>query len=177
MAFYSTIAEAAASDDLLSTLGINWQLLIIQIVAFTILVALLGKFVYPWLMKSVDERQKNIEEAQKASVEAQKMANSSKLEVEELLADARKEAAEIVSTAKEESAEIVSSGEEKARASAERIAKEAKADIARDVEAAKKSLHNETIELVALATEKVVGRKYSKDIDSGVIADAIKDNA
>ena len=65
MTFLSQFAsEAAAADkDLFSALGIDWRLLILQIIAFLILVVLLGKFVYPWLMKSVDERQAGIEAA------------------------------------------------------------------------------------------------------------------
>lgn len=170
------MAEASAgSGSLIDALGIDWRLLIIQIVAFIILVALLGKFVYPWLMKSVDERQKNIEEAQRASVEAQSQANKTKLEVEELLDKARKEASEIVATAKDEASEIVVQGEDKARTAAERIAKEAHDSLARDVEAVKKELHNETLELIALATEKVVGKTHAKTADAKVIADALKE--
>ncbi len=46
--------EEVASGDILTTLGIHWELLVFQIIAFLILVWALGKFVYPWLMKSVD---------------------------------------------------------------------------------------------------------------------------
>ncbi len=177
MTFYSLMAETAASGsgDLLGSLGIDWRLLIIQIIAFSILVALLGKFVYPLLMKSIDERQKNIDDAQKASEEAQKAANKTKLAVEELLSEARQEASAIVATAKEEATDIVAASEEKARTSAERIAAEAKKELARDVETAKKALHNDTLELIALATEKVVGKSHAKNIDAGIIADSLKE--
>lgn len=176
MAFYSFIAEASAgSGDLFSALGIDWRLLLIQIVAFSILVALLGKFVYPWLMKSIDERQKNIDAAQLASTEAQKQANQSKLEIEELLVKARKEASIIVASAKDEASAIVTTSEEKARANAERIALEAKQDIIRDVEAAKKELYNETLELVTLATEKVIGKTHSQKVDADLISASIKE--
>ncbi|NCS82941.1 hypothetical protein GW746_00790, partial [Candidatus Saccharibacteria bacterium] len=91
MTFYTTVAEATSgSGDLLSALGINWQLLIIQIVAFLLLVALLGRFVYPWLMKSVDQRQKDIEDAKNASIEAQRAAQQSQKDGEALLDEARR---------------------------------------------------------------------------------------
>ena len=89
-------ASDGAAGDIFTALGIDWKTLILQIVAFLILVWLLGKFVYPWLMKSVDERQKNIEEAAKAAKQAQESAAESEAETAELLATARKEAAEIV---------------------------------------------------------------------------------
>ena len=51
---------------------------------------------------------------------------------------------------------------------------DAKDDIAKEVVAAKEALHNETIELVALATEKVVGKTMTKSIDDEVIRSALK---
>ena len=177
MTFLSQFAEATeAQGDIFSTLGIDWRLLIIQIVAFLILVFLLGKFVYPWLMKSVDERQANIEAASKAAVKAQKAAQASQETVAELLAEARKEAAEIVSTAKTESAEIVSLSEKKAQKNAERIIADAQGQLAKDVENARKVLYNDTLELVGLATEKVVKAKLDKKADSDLIAAAIKES-
>ncbi|NCO10413.1 F0F1 ATP synthase subunit B [Candidatus Saccharibacteria bacterium] len=177
MTFYTTVAEATSgSGDLLSALGINWQLLIIQIVAFLLLVALLGRFVYPWLMKSVDQRQKDIEDAKNASIEAQRAAQQSQKDGEALLDEARREATDIVATAKQEASDIVSTSEEKSRLVAERIAKEARDDIGRDVEAARKQLRAETLELVALATEKVVGKVHTKKPDEALIAEALKES-
>jgi hypothetical protein len=37
-------------------------------------------------------------------------------------------------------------------------------------------LHNETIDLVAMATEKVVGKTVSSSVDAGVIKDALKES-
>jgi len=174
--FYYTVAEATSgSGDLLSALGINWQLLIIQIVAFLLLVTLLGKFVYPWLMKSIDQRQKDIDDAKNASIEAQKFAQQGQKDIEELLDQARSEATEIVTTAKQEASDLVASSEEKSRLVAERIAKEAQDDIARDVEAAQKQLRTETLELVALATQKVIGSVHTKKPDEALIAQALKE--
>ena len=176
MTFLSQFAETApaAGGDIFSTLGIDWRLLIIQIVAFLILVFLLGKFVYPWLMKSVDERQANIEAASKAAVEAQKSAEANKEAVAELLAKARKEAAEIVATAKLESAEMVSASEKKAQKAAEQIAQNAHDQLEKDVANARKVLYNDTLELVGLATEKVIAKKLDTKADSELIATAIK---
>jgi len=175
MTFLRQFAEATeAQGDIFSTLGIDWRLLIIQIVAFLLLVALLGRFVYPWLMKSVDERQANIEAASKAAVKAQKAAQANQEKVAELLAEARKEAAEIVSTAKLESAEMISTSEKRAQKSAERIVADAHDQLEKDVANARKQLYNDTLELVATATEKVIGTKLDAKTDSDLIANAVK---
>lgn len=174
----TTIAEAAnreAGGDLLSALGIDWRLLLIQIAAFLVLVWVLGRFVYPWLMKSVDERQKNIEEAAKAAKKAHESAVEAQSETAELLAEARKEAAAIVETAKLEAAELTSSSETRARTTAEKIVADAHAQIEKDIDKARRELHDETLELVSLATEKVVRGTHTKKADAAVIADALKE--
>ncbi len=172
--FAATEATTTGSSDIFSALGINWMLLIFQIVAFLILVALLAKFVYPWLMKSVDERQDKINAASKAASEAQAAAADAEVRVEKLLKKARGEAADIVATAKLESATALAASEEKAKKRAEQIVADAQDEIQKEVIAAKTALHNETLELVALATEKVVGKTVSAKIDESLIADALK---
>jgi F-type H+-transporting ATPase subunit b len=162
------------SGDLFGALGIDWRLLVLQIVAFIILVWLLGKFVYPYLMKSVDKRQADIEAAAKAAKDAQESASETQQETARLMAEARKEAAEIVSTAKLEASELSSATEAKARSTAEKIVADAHEQLTKDIDAAKRELHNETLELVALATGKVIGSKLDKKTDETLIKDSLK---
>ena len=171
---FASEATPAAEGGIFEALGINWQILILQIIAFLILVVLLGKFVYPWLMKNVDERRANIEAANKAATEAQAAASDAEERVAKLLKQARTEANEIVQTAKLESTSMVASAEEKAKKRADQIIADATSDIDKQVIAAKKALHNETLELVALATEKVVGKALSAKTDDALIADVLK---
>jgi F-type H+-transporting ATPase subunit b len=168
------ITQFAASSNIFSSLGIDWKSLVLQIIAFLILVFVLGKWVYPWLMKSVDERQAGIEAAAKATAEAQKAAEENKDAVAELLAEARKEANDILATAKLESSQTLSASEEKARKIAERIAADAHDQLDKDVANARKTLYNDTLELVGLATEKIIHKKLDKKADSELIADAVK---
>ncbi len=164
----------APSGDVFSALGINWMTLIFQIVAFLLLVWLLGKFVYPWLIKSVDERQEKIAAGTKAAAEAQAAAVAAEARIEKLLKKARVEAADIVATAKLESASALAASEEKAKKRADQIVADAKADIEKEVIGAKKALHNETLELVALATTNVTSKLVDGASNEALIADALK---
>lgn len=176
MNFLSTFAETAEVEgNVFSALGIDWTLLILQIVGFLLLVVLLGKFVYPWLMKQVDDRQKNIEQAAEVAKQAQASAEKNQAEVEKLLAEARKEAADIVSTAKLEATEMVATSEAKAKSSAEKIVADAQAQISKDIDKARRELHDETLELVALATEKVIQKKLDKKADEALITSLLKE--
>jgi len=164
-----------SSNNVFVALGIDWKLLILQIVAFLILVWLLGKYVYPWLMKSVDERQDAIEAGAKAAEEAKLKAEKAEKDVATLLAVARKEAKDIVSTAKDEATAAVEVAESKAVGRAKKIVESAHEQIEKDVIAAKKTLHNETIDLVAEATEKILGSSVDSKIDQKVVTQAIKE--
>lgn len=171
----TTFAEtSAASGNVFKSLGIDWQMLILQIIAFLLLVFILGKWVYPWLIKSVDERQEKIDAASKAATDAQKTAADAEEKVQELLQQAQTDAAEIVATAKAESAASMSAAEEKAKKRADQIVSDAKDDIQKEVIAAKDALHKETIELVALATEKVIGKTVNAKVDEKLITEALK---
>ncbi len=164
-----------AAANVFTSLGIDWQMLVLQIIAFLLLVWGLGKWVYPWLMKSVDDRQKAIEDAAAAAAEAKNAAEKAEENMEALLADARKQATDIVNTARLESANALSAAEEKARLTGERIIAEAHQQLDKDITAAQKALHDQTLELVSLATAKVVGKVNSKSFDNALIAEVLKD--
>ena len=169
------LANASGDANLMTTLGIDWKLLLLQIAAFLVLVFVLGKFVYPWLMKQVDERQENIEQAAKAASKAQAAAANSQEETAKLLKEARKEANDIIATAKLEATEMRNQLESKAKLTAEKIVAEAQSQLQKDIDSAKRDLHNETLTLISLATEKVVRGTITKAADEKVITEALAD--
>ncbi len=170
-------AQTASSTSPLDTLGIDVKQLVGQIIAFVILVWVLNRYVFPVLMKAVDERQKRIDESNAAAAAAAKQATETEARLQKMLKAARSEAADIVTTAKEEAATMMAKSEEKSKVQAERIVAQAHESIDKDVLAAKKALHNETIELVAQATEKVVGKTVSENIDKQIIAESLEEVA
>lgn len=159
----------------IATLGIDGTLLLFQLIAFGLLVFALSKWVFPVFIRTIDKRQAMIEESTRAAVDAEKHAAKTQAEIDKLLSKARGEAREIVATAKEESAGMIADAEAKSKQQAEHILSAAQESIAKEVFAAKKELHNQTIELVAQATEKVVGGAMSAPVDKKIIASALKD--
>jgi F-type H+-transporting ATPase subunit b len=168
-------SSGAPDESLVGMLGIDWKMLVFQIVAFLVMLLLLSKFVYPWLIKSVDERQKKIEIGAKAAAEAQDKALEAEKRISKLMSEARIEANEIVAAAKAEATETLNETEEKSRQLADRIATSAQKQIDKDVLAAKNALRGEMVELVALATEKVAGKVVSNKVNNELITDAVKD--
>lgn len=174
---YMAVAATAEAEnsDLFASLGIDWKMLLLQSIAFLILLWLLSKYVFPVLIKMIDEREAKIAEGQKAAEEATKQAESTKDDVAKLLKEARREAAEVVATAKDQANKMIADSDEKAKQRAERIVASAQDDITKEVDAARTALRNETLELVALATEKVAGSAISKSVDETQIKSALKE--
>lgn len=168
---------ATESDGIFGTLGIDWKVLILQAIAFGILVFILAKWVYPPILKMLDRREKLIEDSVKAAKEASQKAEESAVKVAERLKKARDEADDIVSAAREQSAQILTDSEKEAQRRAEQTVESARQQLARDVEAARNVLRDETINLVATATEKVVGEKVDARADAKIIDKAIKESA
>lgn len=173
-AFLSTLASTTSDDSILGSLGIDWMLLGVQVVAFLIAVAVLAKFVYPVFLKIIDERQEKIDASVKAAEAAQEKAEGAEEEVEKLLAVARKEAVEIVATAKSEASQMVEKAEKSAKAKSERIVAEAHEDIQKEIAGAKKTLEKDVMALVkqaaSIATQGVADAK----LDTAMIKKSIE---
>lgn len=174
MQLLTTFAEASGGGDVFSALGIEWQTLVFQIVGFIILVIVMMKWVYPVLIKSVDERQRKIDEGLKAARDASDNAAKVQADIDAKLTEARKTAKDIVATAREESAAIIDDASQKAKVQTERSLALANEQITKDVQSARQALEATTIDLIARATEKVVQRSYTSSDDKEIIATSLK---
>lgn len=168
-------AESTGKSNIFTALGIDWTLLIIQIIAFLILVALLTKFVYPVLLRAIDKREADIEAGARAAEQARAEAAASEARVEKLLETARNDAAHILETAHKESTAMVQAAEEKAAKKSEHMIKQAEARLKTDIAEARASLQRETTELVALATTKIVRDKVDAGKDAALIKRTLKE--
>jgi F0F1-type ATP synthase membrane subunit b/b' len=75
----------------------------------------------------------------------------------------------------EQATAAIEAAESKAKQRAEVIVASAHEQISKDVIAAKKELRNETIDLVALATEKVIGNTVNAKVDDKLIAKSVEE--
>jgi len=174
------VASTAGHEEsagLFQALGIDWKLLIEQGLAFLILVFVLGKFVYPALIKAVDARRDTIEAGMKEAKQAEEALVRAEEKVGDMLADARKEADEIIARSHQEASAMVSEAEDKAKSRAEQIVADARTQLDVDVRKARETLKGETIKLVALATEQIIEEKLDEKKDTKLISTALKEQA
>jgi F-type H+-transporting ATPase subunit b len=147
----------------MEALGINFGLLIIQIVAFAIVFLTLNAWVYQPMLDMMENRKKKIAQGlEDARVAAEARAN------------AEKDAAKIVADAQAESSKVVREATERATAAGKEVkaAAEAEAVKARDAALAEAELERNRIlgdlrgqvaALAIAATNKLVGESLSKD--------------
>ena len=172
--FAAAEAHAEEKTDILTGLGIDFTLLIMQLIAFLILVWALSKFVYPVFMKIIDERQAKMDEAVKAAEIAEKKAEAAQDKVEEQLKKARTEAADIVATAKAEATQMVEKAESQASTRSERIVAEAHEEIQKDILAARTQLQSETAKLVKQAAGYAIGNVADGKLDDALIKKSVQ---
>jgi F-type H+-transporting ATPase subunit b len=166
-------SSSQSSPGLLQALGIDGKLLIEQAIAFLILVFILGKFVYPALVKAIDARRDQIEAGMKEAKEAQEALEKAEVKVSDLLVEARREADEIIARSHQEATAMVADAEEKAKNRAEQIVADARTQLDAEVRKAREALKSETIKLVALATEHVINEKLDEKKDANLIKGAL----
>jgi F-type H+-transporting ATPase subunit b len=144
---------------LFAAFGVNWKLLLVQAVNFTLLLSVLTYFLYRPVLKIIDERQKKIADSVKTAEEAARRLQDAKSESEQIVGGAAREAEGLVAQARtraeERGQEIMKGAEARAQATlkdaAER-AEEAK-------RAALKESQKEIARTAMLAAEKILREK------------------
>lgn len=169
------LVASTSSPGLFEALGIDWKLLLEQAVAFGILVAILAKFVYPPLMKAVDNRREQIEASMKEAKASHEALEKAEIKAAELLGAARKDADDILARSHQEAAAMVAEAEVKAKQRADQIVKDARAQLDNDVAKARQALKADTVKLVAAATEQIIGEKLDARKDAELIKKSLKE--
>lgn len=172
---YFANAEETGESGLLQALGIDPKQLLINTIAFLILVGILSKFVFPILIKSIEKRRETIEASLEEAKKSQQASEDAEKRVAALLAEARKEADEIVARSHSEAQAMVADAETKAKQRADQVVADARTQMNAEVVKARVALKKDTLKLVAVATEKIIGEKLDASRDAKLINNAINE--
>jgi F-type H+-transporting ATPase subunit b len=164
------LAEEGGSGigALFTALGLNLPALLFNAAAFLLVVAVLGKYVYPHLIKALDAKKDELEATARHEQEAKKALDAAEAKASEALNEARTAADEILASAKADATAQIEAARTKAAEQAERLVAEAREELARDI-TARRELKTETAKLVAAATEAVLDEKLDGDRDTKLI--------
>ncbi len=161
-------------SELLTKLGIDWKLLVAQIINFLILLFVLYKFAYGPILAILEKRQKKIEKGLKDAEVAGKKLEESEEKQKEILKKARTEAKDIVDKAHKQAEKSKSEIAAEAKGQAEKIIAGAKIEIEQEKQKTIAEIKAEIGGLVVAATEKVIEEKIDEKKDKELIERAIK---
>jgi len=160
-------------EELIHKFGIDWKLLLAQIVNFLVLLFLLRKFLYKPLIDLMNKRREKIvdglEKAKKGEEELEKIQELKEKE----LAKIQKEADVLISRAKEigdkKQQEILKEAEEKTK----KIVEEARGRIEIEKEKMLKEVRQDIANLVVDVTEKILKEKMDSQREKQMIDEVI----
>lgn len=156
-------------DQLITAFGIDWRVLIAQVIVFAILYFAFHKLALKPILDFVQERTAKIEDGVKNAQAATEALEEAKKEQENTLAEARKEAQTIIAAAREQAEVAAAADREKAAAEIAADLDRAKKQIEEQKEQVLRETQNQAVELVLAATEKVLREKLDTDADKALI--------
>ncbi len=137
--------------------------LIAQIIVFLILIWFTMKFIWPPIVKAMDERAKRIAEGLEAADRARKELAEADTQAAEELKKARAEAATIIERANQQGAQIVDKARSDAQEEAAKQKAAAQADIDNMAHRARAELRGQVATLAVAGAEKILGREVNAE--------------
>ena len=133
--------------------------LILQSIAMMIFVWFCMKFIWPPLLKAMDERRERIAEGLAASDLADKELAAAKVKVDEQINEARDKAGEIVDQANQRHSQILDQAKEDATAERGRQVTAAEAEIVQAANQAREELRTSVASLAVLGASKILEKE------------------
>jgi len=158
----------------------NFGLLIWTLLAFIIVLFILGKYAWPAIVKGLKQREQSIADSLSTAEKIKAEMALMKSENEVLLAKAREERAQMMKEARETKDKIISEAKDQAKLDANKIILEAQAAIDTQKMAALTEVKNQVGKLVIEVSEKVLrrelGNKEAQEAHIKGLVDEVKLN-
>lgn len=133
--------------------------LFVQMVVFFIGCWITMKYIWPPLIKAIEERQQKIADGLAAADKSNIALAEAQAKGKEIEAEARARATTIVSDGEKRGAEIVEAAKEQARTEADAIISAAKAEAQQEIQRAREELRGQVAALAVAGAEKILQRE------------------
>lgn len=144
--------------------------LIGQAIVFAILVMFTLKFVWPPLVKALDERAARIADGLAAADRAKNDLKLAEQGSAEKLREARAQAAELIAQAEKRAAQVIEEAKDSARAEGDRLVAGAKAEIEQEIQRAKEALREHVADLAVAGAERILRREVDQTAHAALLA-------
>jgi len=133
--------------------------LIGQALTFALFILFTVKVVWPFMLRAIEARQKQIADGLAAAEQGRKSLESSSRQAELAIAEARSRAAEIIAQAEKRGSQVLEEAKAAAKAEADREKAAAKADIQQEAQRAREQLREQVAALAVAGAEKILHRE------------------
>jgi F-type H+-transporting ATPase subunit b len=154
-------------------MNINLTLLM-QAVIFFIFIWFCAQFIWPVLMRAIENRQQQIADGLAAGEEGRQSLSRAEKRIAEMMTEAKTRAAEIVAQGDKLKNETIEQSRSDAQAEAGRIIAAAKAEIEQEVNRAKEALRNQVAALAVAGASKILKREVDANAHSDLLAELQK---
>jgi F-type H+-transporting ATPase subunit b len=144
-----------------------------QLVVFFILAWFTMQFVWPPIVKALDERAKKIADGLAAAERGKQDLELATKRSTEALREGREKSAELLAQAEKRAAQVIEEAKLAAKAEADRIVAGAKAEIDQEAVRAKEQLREQVSALVVAGAEKILRREINAQVHADILT-AIK---
>ena len=144
--------------------------LVVQMVVFATLILITMKWIWPPILRAMDERQRKIAQGLAAAEEGEQQLSQARDKADAIIREARERANQIIDHAQHRANELVEQAKGSARSEGARIVAAAHQQIELDTTRAKESLRREVAGIAVGAASKLLGR----EIDARAHADLLE---
>lgn len=143
--------------------------LVAQMVVFFILWWVVAKFIWPPLVKALDERAKKIADGLAAADKGKAELELANKRVEQALAEARNEGAQRIADAEKRAQMAAEEIKQNAQAEAARIIAQAKAEAEQQTVRARESLRDQVATLAVKGAEQILKREVNAQVHADLL--------
>lgn len=154
-------------------LGINVYNFIAQLITFLILLFVLGKFAFPALMKTLDQRELTIRQGVENAELARQAVMDAEKRVGEMLEQGRRDAQDALAKATQAAEHIRVEIEQQAQDRSKDILAQADKRIQQEMAQAKAELSKQIADLAIMAAERVVGTSLDSQANRRLVNDFV----
>ncbi|HUX23379.1 MAG TPA: F0F1 ATP synthase subunit B [Burkholderiales bacterium] len=144
--------------------------LIAQSISFALFILFTVKFVWPPLMKAIENRQKQIADGLAAGEQGKQQLEASSRRAGEEIGKARERAAEIVAHAEQRATQMIEAAKNAAKEEGNREKAAAKAEIAQEASRAREALREQVAALAVSGAEKILQREVDARAHAELLA-------
>ena len=146
-----------------------------QMLTFAVFVWFTMKFVWPPIMKIIEERRTQIAEGLAAAEQGHRDLELAQHKKTDILQEAKAQASAIIEGAERRGNQMLEEAKEKARAEGAQLIEHAKNEAAKEIQAARDELRKELSGLIVTGTERLLEKNIDAASNQQLIDDLVKE--